>query len=272
MYHRRPRIGLLGTSERPGWRPETRDMRVTVAGPTAIRNGRVALRGADERIINPYAQHTGRLGPARTRRGQQGREPGEGPAVRSAGGRQSTWRFVAFPECCITGYWFLRNLARAELLALAEPVPEGPSTRALLDLSRNHAMTIGAGLIEMDRRGRAAQQLRGGDARRRTGGGTGRSTRSRATTSSPGSEFTVFDTPHGCRVGVLICYDCNINENVRISALRGAEILLAPHQTGGCASKNPHQMGVIDRGSGKRATPTRRRSRRSSEGTRGGRG
>jgi hypothetical protein len=24
-------------------------------------------------------------------------------------------------------------------------------------------------------------------------------------------------------------------------------VLLAPHQTGGCASKNPHQMGVIER-------------------------
>ena len=63
----------------------------------------------------------------------------------------------------------------------------------------------------------------------------------------PGSEFTVFDTPHGCRVGVLICYDVNINENVRIEALQGAEILLAPHQTGGVTSKNPHLMGRIDR-------------------------
>jgi predicted amidohydrolase len=62
-----------------------------------------------------------------------------------------------------------------------------------------------------------------------------------------GSEFTVFDTPHGCRVGVLICYDININENVRIEALQGAEILLAPHQTGGVTSKNPHLMGRIDR-------------------------
>src|SRR5208282_1052853 len=63
----------------------------------------------------------------------------------------------------------------------------------------------------------------------------------------PGSEFTVFDTPHGCRVGILICYDININENVRIEALQGAEILLAPHQTGGVTSKNPHLMGRIDR-------------------------
>jgi predicted amidohydrolase len=57
----------------------------------------------------------------------------------------------------------------------------------------------------------------------------------------------VFDIPDGFRVGVLICYDCNIIENVRLTALRGAEILIAPHQTGGCRSKNPHLMGVIDR-------------------------
>jgi predicted amidohydrolase len=62
-----------------------------------------------------------------------------------------------------------------------------------------------------------------------------------------GSEYTVFDSPHGCRLGVLTCYDNNIGENVRVTALRGAEVLLAPHQTGGCASKDPHTMGVIDR-------------------------
>jgi predicted amidohydrolase len=62
-----------------------------------------------------------------------------------------------------------------------------------------------------------------------------------------GSEYTVFDTPHGCRVGLLICYDVNIVENVRIAALRGAEVLLAPHQTGGCRTSNPHLMGAIDR-------------------------
>jgi len=48
-------------------------------------------------------------------------------------------------------------------------------------------------------------------------------------------------------VGVLTCYDNNIGENVRITALMGAEVLLAPHQTGGCRSKNPHIMGLVDR-------------------------
>jgi len=61
-----------------------------------------------------------------------------------------------------------------------------------------------------------------------------------------GSEYTVFDTPQGCKVGVLICYDNNIGENVRITALKGAEILLAPHQTGGCDSPSPRCMGLVD--------------------------
>src|SRR5262245_2016915 len=63
---------------------------------------------------------------------------------------------------------------------------------------------------------------------------------------SPGDSSTVFDTPHGCRVGVLICYDNNIIENARATALLGAEILLAPHQTGGCNSVSPRAMKPVD--------------------------
>jgi predicted amidohydrolase len=63
-----------------------------------------------------------------------------------------------------------------------------------------------------------------------------------------GAQYTVFDDPaHGCRIGVLICYDNNIGENVRITALKGAEVLLAPHQTGGCDSPDPHTMGLVDK-------------------------
>ncbi|MBP1636298.1 MAG: Nitrilase/cyanide hydratase and apolipoprotein N-acyltransferase [Acidobacteria bacterium] len=153
---------------------------------------------------------------------------------------------LAFPECCITGYWFLRKLTRPQLLALAEPVPDGPSTRALLALSKQHRLTIGAGLIERDEGG----LLHNTYVVAMPDGGWRLHRKIHAFESDdivPGDEFTVFDTPHGCRVGVLICYDCNINENVRIAALMGAEVLLAPHQTGGCASKNPHQMGVVER-------------------------
>ncbi len=67
--------------------------------------------------------------------------------VETAAGRGV--EIIAFPECCITGYWYLRNLSRVGMEAIAEPVPDGPSTQRLLALSRKHAMTIGAGLIEI---------------------------------------------------------------------------------------------------------------------------
>lgn len=152
---------------------------------------------------------------------------------------------VAFPECCISGYWHLRHLSRAELDALAEPVFDGPSSRFLRELSRRLRITIGAGLIEAGADGRLYNTWVVAMA----DGGVQRHRKLHAFVSphvSSGSEFTVFDTPHACRVGVLTCYDNNICENVRLVALAGADVLLAPHQTGGCRSTNPNTMGLVD--------------------------
>jgi predicted amidohydrolase len=153
---------------------------------------------------------------------------------------------IAFPEMCITGYWHTRNLSREEFAALAEPVPDGPSSRALLELSREHGMTIGAGLVERGEDGKLynAYLVAMPDGR------WALHRKLHVFVSpylSPGDRYTVFDTPHGCRVGVLICYDNNIVENARATALLGAEILLAPHQTGGCNSVSPRGMKPVDR-------------------------
>ena len=32
-------------------------------------------------------------------------------------------QLVVLPECCVCGYWFIRNLSIDELAALAEPIP-----------------------------------------------------------------------------------------------------------------------------------------------------
>jgi predicted amidohydrolase len=150
------------------------------------------------------------------------------------------------PECCLSGYWFLRNLSVPQLRALAEPVPDGPLCTRLLDLAAKHRITVGAGFVESA----------GNDVFHNSyvvAMPDGRLVRHRKLHAfehpaiHPGSEHTVFDTPHGCRAGLLICYDNNIVENVRIAALRGAEVLIAPHQTGGCRTTNPHLMGIIDR-------------------------
>ncbi|MEQ8787410.1 MAG: nitrilase family protein [Pirellulaceae bacterium] len=154
-------------------------------------------------------------------------------------------KIINFPECCISGYWHLRNLSRDQLWELAEPVFDGPASRRLLELSQRYDMTISAGLVEAADDGRMynTQVVAMPD------GGVARHRKLHCFVSEhmdSGDEFTVFDTPHGCRVGVLICYDNNLVENVRITALAGAEILLAPHQTGGCASGSPLAMGLVD--------------------------
>jgi len=153
---------------------------------------------------------------------------------------------IVFPEACITGYLFLRKLTRKEMEDLAEPVFDGPSSQALMALAKQHKMTIGAGLVEIAGDGKMYNTyvvaMPNGEFQRHR--------KIHCFISehlSCGSEFTVFDSPHDCRLAVLTCYDNNLGENVRIAALNGAEILLAPHQTGGCKTPSPGCMGVIEK-------------------------
>jgi predicted amidohydrolase len=160
--------------------------------------------------------------------------------------KQQNVELVVFPECCITGYWHLRNLTEQQLRSLAEPAITGPSSRALLELSRASGTSIGAGFVEIGADGRMynayAVAMPDGEIR------THRKIHAfEHEAISCGSDYSVFDTPHGFRAGLLICYDANIVENVRITALMGAEVLIAPHQTGGCRTRNPHLMGLIER-------------------------
>jgi len=152
---------------------------------------------------------------------------------------------VVFPEMCITGYWHLRDFPRADLEALAEPVPGGETTQALLTLAKEHELSVGAGLIEQGEDGRLFNTYV-------VAMPDGRTAKHRKLHTfinqhmNSGDDYTVFDLPDGTKAGILICYDCNLGENVRITALKGAEVLLAPHQTGGCNTPSPRCMGAID--------------------------
>ena len=155
-------------------------------------------------------------------------------------------KLIVFPECCLTGYWFIRNLTPAGLAALAEPFPGGPSTRRLIALAKQYRMTIGAGLVEAGGKNVFYNSYL-------VALPDGRVYRHRKIQAfehplvKGGSDYTVFDLPGGFKAGVLICYDNNVNENGRMTALLGAQIVIAPHQTGGCRTKNPHLMGLIER-------------------------
>jgi predicted amidohydrolase len=152
---------------------------------------------------------------------------------------------VVFPECCVSGYWFIRNLTPEALASLAEPIP-GPGTERLCAMAKNYGISIGAGWIESGEDGvfhnSYVVALPDGTYHRHRKIHAFEHTLVRG-----GNEVTVFDLPGGFRAGLLICYDCNLIENVRLAALRGAEVIIAPHQTGAVRSRNPHLMGLIER-------------------------
>ncbi len=153
---------------------------------------------------------------------------------------------LAFSECSISGYWHLRHLDRESLWELAEPIPDGMASQQLLAWARQYNMTIGGGLIERADDGRMFNSYLVA-----LPDGSFACHRKLHVFVNPhlsaGDSYTVFELPCGIRAGVLICYDNNLVENARATALLGAEILLAPHQTGGCRSGSPFAMGVIDR-------------------------
>jgi predicted amidohydrolase len=153
-------------------------------------------------------------------------------------------QMLVFPEMCVTGYWFVRKLDRAQLDGLAEAVPSGPSVTRVRQLAITHQMLIGFGLIEADPDG----TLYNAYVVCMPNGDTHCHRKLHAfehEAIASGDHYTVFDTPWGVRAGVLICWDNNLIENARATALLGASVLLAPHQTGGTDSRSPHAMKPI---------------------------
>jgi predicted amidohydrolase len=151
---------------------------------------------------------------------------------------------VSFHEACIPGYSWIQPLDKAELLEVAEPVPDGPSVRRLCELAREIKAVLMAGLFERD----SDQNLFNCYV---TVGPDGFITKFRKLHPfvnphlSPGDQFQVIELL-GCRVGFLICYDNNLPENVRITTMLGAEIIFMPHVTGCLPSAMPGR-GTVDR-------------------------
>jgi N-carbamoylputrescine amidase len=139
---------------------------------------------------------------------------------------------ICFPEICITGYNFiLYTEKKQELLNIAEMVPDGDSTKQIQELSQKFNIVILFGLLEKTKRNElfntyvcvtpegCLQKYRKIHAFENS-------------YMSQGNEFPVFEL-FGWKCGILICFDNNLPENTRVYALKGCEILFAPHQTGG---------------------------------------
>ena len=144
-------------------------------------------------------------------------------------------QLIAFHECSVTGYTFARNLSRHQLLDLAELIPEGPSTEQLIQIAKDYNIAVCAGLFEKDDAGNIFKAYVCTNK-------SGLIAKYRKLhpfinpNITPGNEYCVFEWL-GWKIGILICYDNNIIENVRATKLLGA--LEEPPITGDSPSLRP---------------------------------
>ena len=150
---------------------------------------------------------------------------------------------IAFHECSITGYTFARHLTKEQMIELAEPVPDGASIKKLTTIAARFGIAILAGLFEKDHNDNLYKTYVCVDS-------SGMLAKFRKLHPfinphlTPGDQYCVFDFC-GWKCGILICYDNNIIENVRATALLGADIIFMPHVTMCTPSTRPG-AGFVD--------------------------
>ena len=152
-------------------------------------------------------------------------------------------KMIAFHECSVTGYTFARHLSKEQMLELAELVPGGKSIETLTQIAKRNNIAILAGLFEKDENDNLFKPYVCVDK-------TGLIAKHRKlhpfinSYLNPGDQYTVFEY-EGWKCGMLICYDNNVIENVRATALLGAQIIFMPHVTMCTPSTRPG-AGFVD--------------------------
>jgi len=138
-------------------------------------------------------------------------------------------RLVVLPELCDSGYVFDAGDPAGEARGLAEPAAESATLRQWRDLAGRHGLVIVGGFCELGADGRLYNSAALVDA-----SGTRAVYRKAHLWDKEKLVFTpgdtvppVLDTEIG-RVGVMICYDLEFPEWVRLAALDGADLIAAP--------------------------------------------
>lgn len=132
---------------------------------------------------------------------------------------------IVLPELCHSGYVFR---SPDEVADLAEPIPDGPTSRTLIDLARSKHAFIAAGICERDgnRFYNSAALL----------GPNGLLAvyrkihlfKNEKRWFSPGEGPLAVYRAAGLRIGMIICFDWRFPEATRVLALAGAEVIAHP--------------------------------------------
>jgi len=126
----------------------------------------------------------------------------------------------------------------AKWYAMAEPVPDGPTTKLMCEIAKKHRMVIVAPVYEEDMPGLYYNTAAVIDA---DGTFLGKYRKTHLPHCEPGFwekfyfrpgnlGYPVFDTMFG-KIGVYICYDRHFPEGARCLGLNGAELVFNPSAT-----------------------------------------
>jgi predicted amidohydrolase len=152
-------------------------------------------------------------------------------AAAVAGAAQAGAQLVVLPELCDSGYVFgdVARSAAAEALGLATSAADSVTLRQWHSLAAQHQLVIIGGFCELGADGRLYNSAALVDAN-----GTRAVYRKAHLWDTEKLVFTpgdapppVVDTELG-RVAVMICYDLEFPEWVRLAALAGADLIAAP--------------------------------------------
>ena len=151
---------------------------------------------------------------------------------------------ICFPEYCTTACDWIYESNREELLTLAECTKTGSAVTRIHAKARERNIVVIFGMLEKDADG---NMFNTAVVVTPEGGNVFQHRKVHAfenSAISQGDRLDVFEL-FGWTMGILTCYDNNLPENPRILCLKGAEIIFAPHQTGGFDLESAG-MGKID--------------------------
>ena len=132
---------------------------------------------------------------------------------------------IVLPELFASGYQFL---SQEEAQQLAEPVPDGPTVRRLVDIAKRRKMHLVAGLPE-----RSGSRCYNSAVLVGPSGLLGRYRKTHLFSEetrcfTPGdSGFLVWDIGPA-KIGIMICFDWYYPESARTLAIQGADIICHP--------------------------------------------
>ncbi len=131
---------------------------------------------------------------------------------------------IVFPEVCIPG-----PCSPDEFAKLAEPIPAGPTTQALMKLAKDLKVWLIPGTLFEKENGKLYNTLvvispEGKFVTKYRKIFPARPVEP----SEPGDQFVVFDIPGKAKVGLMICYDSMFPEVARTLTWMGAEVIIKP--------------------------------------------